>query len=229
MSLVETLFVFAESVSSPSFLARPYPRSLSRRRNLWPMRERVSHANAPVTLLRSNVPPWRYQSRADTISILESARYRSRSGTASFSASLASSIVKGSATTHRQNSSLSNPVLQYGDQRVEEILFRLVEETKVGTPGHLSPTTSIPVFRVSRFHRVASLCNLQSLLGLRQCCSRSNTFVPSDGRNSSAAMFAQAMAYIGDAFIAVLHPYDLEPISSKSSNGILNSGIVLRK
>jgi hypothetical protein len=40
-------------------------------------------------------------------------RTGSMSGTASFSASMASSIVKGSATTHRQNSSLSNPALQY--------------------------------------------------------------------------------------------------------------------
>ena len=66
-----------------------------------------------ITLLLSNVPPWRNQSRADTISIRESAKYRSRSGTVSFSASLASSIVKGSAITHKQYSPLSNPALQY--------------------------------------------------------------------------------------------------------------------
>jgi hypothetical protein len=47
-------------------------------------------------------------------------------------------MVTGSDTTHRQNSPLSRPALQYAYERVEEIFLGLVEKAEMGAPGHVS-------------------------------------------------------------------------------------------
>src|SRR5207249_3187357 len=90
--------------------------------------------------------------------------------------------------------------LAIGDQRIEEIRFRLVEETKVGTPAHHVTNdvdTGLPYLGCHRVTSTSSTSNRCWISPPANVVRRHRTCLPSHGIGMpSAAMFVRP--YMGD-------------------------------